>query len=145
MSIPLETPRFDSSDTILLSSADPRPAPPSASPAAGRRALGLALIAVAGALLAVTVLGVSIGPMEAEHGRTLADTPGWYQAIAAGLGGSLLLWSALGATGLALGIRAVAQHRGRGSGIAAIVVAVAGPVLVTVAFIAALVAGVGGL
>lgn len=111
--------------------------------------------------MSTAVIGVTLGPMEAAHGRYLSDTPTWYRTLAWVLGASHLLWAALGITGLVMGILALSRRSGHpstggpGAGrtgggtsaggttgaVAAIVLAVLGPVLVVGVFMVALLVG----
>lgn len=104
-------------------------------------ALGLALLALIGSLVAMTGVGLTIAPMEAEHGRLLADTPAWYQWAVLGAFGSLLLWTVSGIVSIVLAVIGLGAGQGKVQAIIAIALAVTAPVLALGALIGALLAG----
>lgn len=125
-----------------LSEADP------ARPPRGRTALALAVAALLGACLAALVIGGTVAPMEAAHGRVLGDTPSWYRSLVIGLTGSLLLWTLLGIAAIVLGVSDLARSadrsgagrggRGRAAAITAIALAVIAPGVAFGAFLLAM-------
>lgn len=122
----------------------PRPAGPSSSDSEttnadshqlGRLAVILTIIAVGLSLIASIVLGTTIGPIEAETGRYFTDAPDWYRNLAIGLFGLQALCTALGITGLIMGIVSIATGRGRTQGIIASAVALVAPFISLSVFI----------
>lgn len=106
-----------------------------------RRALALAVIALTGAIVSAVIVGATIGPMEAAHGRLLSDTPTWYQGIVWALGASQAAWAALGIAGLVAGIVARGRRGGGARAVVAILLAVLGPAAAGGAFLLALLVG----
>ncbi|WP_145997447.1 hypothetical protein [Brevibacterium sp. 239c] len=96
-------------------------------PLLGKVALGITIIAAGLSLLASITLGVTIGPVENEHGHFFTDIPSWYQNLAIALAGLQVLCAALGVTGLIMGIVSAASDRARTQGIIAIAIAVLAP------------------
>lgn len=113
-------------------------------PGRGRAAtwsLVLSLVALLGAVVAMAGVGLSIVPMEAEHGRLLTDTPAWYQWTVLGAFGSLVLWALVGLVGIVLAVIGLAAGQGRARPIIAIVLAVLAPFLALAVLMGALGAG----
>lgn len=104
-------------------------------------ALGLALLTLLGSLAVMTGVGLTIAPMEAEHGRLLTDTPAWYQWAVLGAFGSLLLWTVSGIVSIVLAVIGLGAGQEKVQAIIAIVLAVIAPFLALGALMAALVAG----
>ncbi|MCF2585985.1 hypothetical protein [Brevibacterium sp. UCMA 11752] len=96
-------------------------------PLLGKVALVLTIVAAGLSLLGSIVLGVTIGPSEAEFGYYFSDVPSWYQNLAIALAGLQVLCAALGVTGLIMGIVSAASGRARTQGIVAIAIAVLVP------------------
>ncbi|WP_200947527.1 hypothetical protein [Microbacterium sp. Root166] len=125
-----------------------------AAPPAGGRALGvvaliLALLAVVGAAIAAAVAGFNAGlgtgdrmammPLEADFDLSyLSPVRGWV------LLGEIAFWigTVLGVWAIVQGIIAAVKRRGRGAGIAAIVVAAVGPIVFSVVLWSFLTAGI---
>lgn len=118
---------------------DPTPGPagptsgsadPHVSPArVGRIALTLAIIAGGVSFISSVILGVTVGPIEAADGHYFSDTPAWYRGLAIGLFGLQALCTALGITGLIMGIVAAVTGRGRTQGIIATAIALVAPLI----------------
>lgn len=96
----------------------------------GTVALVLAVTAVVASLVCSLVVGVGLGPLEFRQ-QTGAPSPhdsamaGLYIALA----WSNVVWTGIGIWALVLGVTAIAKDRSRGAGIAAVVIAVVGPVV----------------
>jgi len=139
--VPPQDPRF--------AQALQAPRPPG-SPALGRVALALALVATVGASIA---LAIALGAIAAGVGprlQTIAPTSGlevltpvrdWV------LVAELAAWAgtALGVWALVQGIVATVRRRGRGPGIAAIVIAAVGPAVAAGAALLGLVVGLSAI
>lgn len=89
-----------------------------------------AAAATAASIACSIVVGLNLGPLQTREavgrpqpGDDVSNTV--YLALLA----SNALWTALGIAGLSTGIAAAAKDRGRGEGIAAILVSAAAPVL----------------
>ena len=93
----------------------------------GKVALATAIVAAGLSLIASIILGVTVGPTEAEYGYYFTDAPDWYRNLAIGLFGLQALCTALGITGLIMGIVSVATGRGRTQGIVAVAITVLAP------------------
>lgn len=93
----------------------------------GKVALVITIIAAGLSLIASFILGVTIGPMEANYGHYLTDTPSFYRNLAIALAGLQVLCAALGVTGLIMGIISATTGRARTQGIIAIALAVLVP------------------
>lgn len=123
------------------------PAPVTPRAAAGRStvlgtaALVLTIIAVVAGVVVGGLIGGGVSYWEGEYGYYFDDIPENLQGLLVVGVVTMFLWTALGITGLILGIVAAARNRGRIRGVVAIVLAVAGPVLVSVAGMAGLALG----
>ena len=110
--------------------ADSRPPVADAKgPRLGKAALVIAIVAAVLSLIASIILGMTVGPMEAEYGYYFTDTPSWYGNLAVALFGLQALCAALGITGLIMGIVSAATNRGKTQGTVAIAIAVLAPFL----------------
>lgn len=96
-------------------------------PLLGKVALVITIIAAGLSLLASIIFGVTIGPLENEHGYFFTDTPGWFQNLVIALAGLQVLCAALGVTGLIMGIVSAVSDRARTQGIVAIAIALLAP------------------
>jgi hypothetical protein len=120
------------------------PAPVSSRAAAGRStapgtaALVLAIIAVVAGVVVGGLIGAGVSYWEDQYGYYFSDIPENLQGLLVIGVVTMFLWTALGITGLVLGIVAAARDRGRVRGVIAIVLAVVGPVLASVAGMAGL-------
>jgi hypothetical protein len=112
------------------------PADATNSPALGRTAMVLSLVAGVLSVVASVILGATVGPSEAASGYYFTDTPDWYQSLAAALVGLQALCTGLGVTAIILGIVAAVTARGRTFGIIAISAAVVAPFVSFGTFIA---------
>jgi hypothetical protein len=106
------------------------------SPALGKAAMALSIVALVLSVAASAILGATVGPAEAASGYYFTDTPDWYQTLAAVLVGLQVLCTCLGITGLILGITAAVTARGRTVSIVAIAVAAVAPFVSFGTFIA---------
>lgn len=95
----------------------------------GRIAMILGIVATVLSVIASGILGGTVGPMEAEYGYYLSDTPNAYSNLAIVLLSLQGICTLLGLTGLIMGIFAIASNRGRTQGIIASVIAVLAPVI----------------
>ena len=116
--------------------AGPHVADAPISPAMGRTAMVLSIVAGVLSVVASVILGVTVGPAEAASGYYFADSPDWYQSLAAALVGLQALCTGLGVTAIILGIIAAVTARGRTFGIIAIAAAVIAPFVSFGTFIA---------
>ncbi|WOF24349.1 hypothetical protein N8K70_06690 [Microbacterium betulae] len=136
-------------DPRFAATIDPRaPRPPRSSQALGRVALVLALAALVGGASVLTVVGLPIGAQLAHAqltGSPEFDLSQLSPVRDAVLTGEITAWvaSAFGVWALVQGIVAIARRRGRGAGIAAVVVAAAAPVIVAAGFLLGFLLGVG--
>ncbi|SDS23028.1 hypothetical protein SAMN04489751_1532 [Brevibacterium sandarakinum] len=96
-------------------------------PRLGKVAMVVAIIAAGLSLIASFVLGLTLGPMEIEYGYYFTDTPSWYRNLAIALFGLQALCTAIGITGLIMGIVSAATGRGRTQGIIAVAITVLAP------------------
>lgn len=96
-------------------------------PRLGKVAMVVALVAAGLSLITSLVLGLTIGPMEIEYGYYFTDTPSWYRNLAIALFGLQALCTAIGITGLIMGIVSAATGRGRTQGIVAVSISVLAP------------------
>ena len=101
----------------------------------GRLAAALTISAAGLSLIASIVLGVTVGPVEAANGRYFTDVPDWYRNLAIGLLGLQALCTAIGLTGLTMGIVSAVTGRGRTQGIIASAVALVAPFISVGVFI----------
>ena len=121
--------------------ADPAPGDRPGRDRAASWSLVLSLVALLGGVVAMAGVGLSIVPMEAQHGRLLTDTPAWYQWAVLGAFGSLVLWTLAGIVGIVLAVIGLAAGQGRARLIIAIVLAVLAPFLALGVLMGALGAG----
>lgn len=93
-------------------------------------ALALAVIAASATIVCSVIVGLGLGPLQtrAAIGAELAGDAAMI-SVYYGLLLSNILWAIVGATGLVLGITAARQWKNRSRAIAAIVVAVAAPIV----------------
>ncbi|MBM6590715.1 hypothetical protein [Brevibacterium sp. RIT 803] len=98
-------------------------------PQLGKVSLVLTIVAAGLSLLSSIVLGVTIGPSEAEFGDYFTDVPRWYQNLAIALAGLQVLCAALGVTGLIMGIVSAGTGRARTQGFVAIAIAISAPLI----------------
>lgn len=101
----------------------------------------LGQLALIGSVLAALVAGLTLGPMEARHGRHLGDTPGSCQALLLALGAALLLCLVLGVIALVLGVLSLSRRGRSGAAITGILCGVLAPVAALGALIGALALG----
>lgn len=125
------TPALGTSDSEVAQAAWAAQAPqtPQQSQRLGRVALGLAIAAAGLSLLASIVLGLTVGPIEADYGSTIAEAPDWVGSLALALMGLQAVLTGVGITALVVGMVAAALHRGRVLGIVATIIAVLAPVV----------------
>lgn len=118
--------------------------PPTAAPRAQRsRSDGwspaLGVVALLGATIAALIIGITIVPMEAAHGRLFTDTPGTYQILVYALGATMVLWAALGVAALVTGIVSIVRRGANSRAVWGIILAVVSPFVAVTALIASMV------
>lgn len=94
-----------------------------------RWSLRCGIAAFVGSIAASATMGFTVVPMEATHGRTMADTPGWYQAVMVTLAASFLVWTALGIASIVTACVALSRTTSRRRPVTAIVLATCAPVV----------------
>jgi hypothetical protein len=104
-----------------------RAADPAESPALGKTALILSILATVLTLAASALLGATVDPAEAASGYYFTDTPDWYQGLAIGLVALQALCACLGTAAIVMGIVSTITGRGRTFGIVAIAAAAVAP------------------
>ena len=141
----MSTPSYDTWQQPPAFAAEPQPQ--KRSPRLGRVALVLALVAVVGAVIVAIVVGILAVPYTDYSASGFnfnlqagSPDPGQAGVAILSLAGGLI-GTVIGVWAFIQGIVATAQNRGRGAGIAAIVIAVLGPGLMAAAELGTLALG----
>lgn len=122
--------RYTSGVSIKTASPSVRaPARLSEHPRNGSRSLRLAVVALTGATIASLIVGATIVPVEAAHGRFFTDTPPAYQLLVYALGATMILWTVLGVASLITGVRSLMHETAKSRAAWGIALAIASPIV----------------
>lgn len=100
----------------------------------GARSLVYGSCTFVGGMLTTALVGLTIVPMEARFGRTLLDTPPWYQLLVAAAGLSMLAWTGLGIAALTFAVISLRRESITFSAIAGAFLALTAPVTILASF-----------
>lgn len=99
----------------------------------------LGVVALLGATIAALIIGITIVPMEAAHGRLFTDTPDSYQLLVYALGATMVLWASLGVAALVTGIVSIVRRGANSRAVWGIVLAVVSPFVAVTALIGSMI------